>query len=489
MAKRIRVGIWVRVSSPQQAKTDSPKHHLLRARAYAEARGWEVVEVYNLEGVKGDEVDGHPETERMLRDIRSGHINVLIFSRLARLGRSLKTLIELAEEFKKYDAQLVSLGENLDTSSSIGRAFFFLAALFAEMEKERIAERIQDSVEIRGQLGKRLGPPVYGYQWNAARQLEIVEEEAHIRKLIYAWFIKYQKLHLVAEELNACGYRKRPKKQGQEGEPWAGEDIKRLIQDTTAKGTRRALYSKNGKGRMLILPESEWKWLPAPAIVDEEIWNQANEILAGLSKQVIKAQQHLFAGILFCGCGGKLYRNRPDTGSYYRCNQRGCKNAIRLEELEQIFLDEIESFYCLDDSSRSEQIEDAIGLKKKRLQGLQRDLTKLEKEQKKLEAEFLELPAAFFSRKLSELESRREQLQTELPRVQGELDNLQLQAAEQAAAAAEAQEIRMSWSSLPEKEKRDLAAQLIERIEVTAEQVEVKLNALPDLFDKRRQGA
>ena len=47
------VGVWIRVSTEDQARGESPEHHEKRARAYAEARGWEVGEVYHLEGVSG----------------------------------------------------------------------------------------------------------------------------------------------------------------------------------------------------------------------------------------------------------------------------------------------------------------------------------------------------------------------------------------------------------------------------------------------------
>lgn len=497
MAKEIRVGIWIRVSSAQQAKTDSPKHHRLRARAYAESRGWTVVTEYNLEGVKGDQVDSHPEFARMLEDIRSGRINVLVFSRLARLGRSLTTLIELAEEFKKCGAQLVSLGENLDTSTPMGRAFFFLAALFAEMEKENIAERIQDSVEIRGQLGKRLGQAAYGYQWNAARQLELNPEQAPIRLLMYDWLIELKSLHLVAERLNDNGYTN-----GSE-EPWVGHQIRPLIEDTTAMGKRRVLYSKRGKSAsgkpcMIIRPESEWKYHPAPVIVPEDKWQLANKILKEITRErnFTQPRQYLFAGQIFCSCGGKLYRERGKKGrlsEIYRCCpfrkvKKSCKASVRLPELEQIFLDEIESFYCTEDSPRSDLVAAEITKKENQLKTLKREANKLERERVKLEAEFLELPPAFFTRKFNKIEARTQQIQVEMPHLQGELDHLRQQAQEVERLASEAREIRLSWGRLPELEKRDLGDLLVDRIDIAPDKIEVRLNALPDLFDRREQG-
>src|SRR5260221_9770957 len=82
------VGIWIRVSTEDQVRGESPEHHERRARAYAEGKDWRVIEVYRLEAVSGKSVMGHPEAQRMLADVRSGRITGLLFSKLARLARN-----------------------------------------------------------------------------------------------------------------------------------------------------------------------------------------------------------------------------------------------------------------------------------------------------------------------------------------------------------------------------------------------------------------
>lgn len=67
-----RVGLWIRVSTEDQARGESPEHHETRGRTYAESKGWAVVTVYHLEGVSGKSVMGHPEAKRMLEDVRTG---------------------------------------------------------------------------------------------------------------------------------------------------------------------------------------------------------------------------------------------------------------------------------------------------------------------------------------------------------------------------------------------------------------------------------
>src|ERR1041385_6953750 len=86
------IGIWIRVSTEDQARGDSPLHHEQRARLFAEAQGHSVREIYKLDAVSGKSVMEHAETKRMLGDVRAGRINGLIFSKLARLVRNTREL-------------------------------------------------------------------------------------------------------------------------------------------------------------------------------------------------------------------------------------------------------------------------------------------------------------------------------------------------------------------------------------------------------------
>jgi site-specific DNA recombinase len=338
-----QVGIWIRVSTDMQVQSDSPEHHELRAKMYTELNNWEVVEVYHLEAVSGKSVMGHPEAQRMLKDMKEGRITGLIFSKLARLARNTKELLEFADKFKEYGADLISLDEKIDTSTPAGRFFYTLLAAMAEWERAEISARISASIPIRAKLGKILGGEApFGYTYNKDKKIELDEKEAPVRKLAHELFAKHKRKRLVARLMNEMGYRTR------RGGKFTDTTIDRFIKDPIVTGIRRANYTTMGKNSTMELkPKSEWVFVDAPRLISDELFETGSRILNDMARKHNKVRRptiHLFSGIIECECGTKMYhRNKSPR---YVC--KGCKNKIEPSIVEQAFHAQLENFLFSD---------------------------------------------------------------------------------------------------------------------------------------------
>ena len=470
------IGIWIRVSTEKQVEGESPEHHEQRARYYAETKGWNVVEVYRLDAMSGKSVMDYAETRRMLNDIKTKKIDGLIFSKLARLARNTKELLDVSDFFQEHKADLVSLGESIDTSTPAGRLFYTMLAAMATWEREEIAERVAASIPIRAQLGKPLsGTAQYGYKWQG-KEFVIDETEAPIRKLMYEIFLETRRKRTTATKLNEMGYRTR------NGSKFGYSSVLRLIKDSTAKGIRVSNFTTtSGK----LKPESEWIIHLCPPIVSEELWDKCNAII---NDQIAKKAKmgpravHLLSGFIQCENNHKMYVFHKDKLTHYRCPF--CNLKIPVADIDEIFHEQLKTFLLteFDISEFMNQNDSKLQEKIALLENTQTTLIKLRKEIRELVD--LRLKGDLTSETLRPLikpvEEQVEQLEHQLPQLEAEVDFLKIENLSSETVLQNAKDLYNNWKSLPFEEKRAVVELITKDITVSKSTININLSYLPN---------
>lgn len=471
-----KVGIWIRVSSEDQKKGDSPEHHLFRARTYAKLHEYEVVEVYDLTGVSGKTVKDHSECQRMLKDIYHGHITGLIFSKIARFARNTIELLEFAKFFKEHNANLISLKESFDTSTPSGKLFFTIIAAMAEWEREEIVDRINASVETRAKLGKVMGGIPFGYQRKGKDDIELHPEESIVRKKMYELYLIHKRYGTVARILNNEGYRTK------RGKKFSDMAIKRLLKDPISKGVRRTRFTKVGKnGQPELRDSKEWFFHKAPPIVSEKLWQEVNDIIYKFESnkaQPFNKKLKLFTGFLFCECGSKMYV--PSSNPKYTC--KSCRRKIPVEDIEEIFKSQLKQFLL-----SKEQIEAYYQSSQFEIRDKQRELDVVKSNIGKLKSKIANL---FMLHEKGQIETERfnefykepnkqlKQFERSISTLESELMTLEEHAKSSDFILSEAKSLYDNWDDLSNEEKRNVVETITKDIVVSDEEVSINLYSL-----------
>ena len=150
----MKIAIYARNSTNEDRQNPETQLRPLRERCARE--DWEYVIFKEFaSGAK----ESRPELNRMLERIRAKEFDAVMVWRLDRLGRSLKHLLQLIEEFKKKGVKFFSLTEGFDTTTPQGELFFSIAGAFAQFERKLIQERVNAGLARAKAEGKVLGRP------------------------------------------------------------------------------------------------------------------------------------------------------------------------------------------------------------------------------------------------------------------------------------------------------------------------------------------
>lgn len=343
-----RVFIYIRVSTREQAEEGySIGEQEDRLKKYCEAMEWQLVKVYIDPGYTGSNME-RPALKEMIKQIEKGNADIVLVDKLDRLSRSqFDTLYLIRKVFTENDCAFVSRAEAFDTSSSFGRAMVGILSVFAELERERIKERMADGKEGRAKEGKYKGggnvPIGFNYDQETGKLIENEYESMQVRE-VFELFNKRTPIYTIMTIMNDKGYRT---KYGE----WKEITIRTMVANRVYLGE--------------IKHKDKWYEGLHDAIISQEVFDRAQKILKERSitnakYKIGKKYRSPLAGMIWCAhCTAKYHwrtngQNKDGTyRSYYICYSRSkgdkkmikdpnCKNkTYRDYKLEEIIYNEI----------------------------------------------------------------------------------------------------------------------------------------------------
>ena len=354
LADPVRCAIYTRKSTEEGLDQDFNSLDAQReaAEAYIHSQahaGWTCLpQRYDDGGYTGSNLD-RPGLQRLLADIEAGQLDCVVTHRVDRLSRSLLDFAKLMEAFERHHVSFVSVTQQFNTATSMGRLVLNVLLSFAQFERELIAERTRDKMAAARRKGKWSGGlPVLGYDVEArTKKLVVNEAEAARVRAIFALYLELRGLLQVVEELVRRGWCNKQSltRQGRVrgGRPFTKGSLHQLLTNVSYIGQVR--YKNE------VHPGEQ------PAIVDPATWQEVQAHLAhnGQARAVAlrSRSRALLQGLLRCrpcGCamtpahvtrGNKRYR-------YYTCSAAQKKGwhtcpskSVPALKLERFVLDQI----------------------------------------------------------------------------------------------------------------------------------------------------
>ena len=173
-----RVGLYARTSTTEQ----EPLNQLLALRAYAAARGWDIVEyVDQVSGTK----DRRPAFDALLTAARARKVDVIACVKLDRLARSTRHLVGFVAELDVLAVDLLVLDQAIDTTTPAGRLLFHVLAAISEFERDLIRDRVIAGLRRAKAQGKTLGRP-RRHHVDATKARELVAQGLSLRAVARA---------------------------------------------------------------------------------------------------------------------------------------------------------------------------------------------------------------------------------------------------------------------------------------------------------------
>ncbi|MEN6533119.1 MAG: recombinase family protein [Bryobacteraceae bacterium] len=332
-ARRVRCAIYTRKSTEEglgrefnslDAQRECAEAYILSQRQ----EGWTVLpQRYDDGGFTGANLD-RPALQRLLADIQAGGIDCVVIYKVDRLSRSLFDFARLMQIFEQHGVSFVSVTQQLNSNTPMGRLTLNVLLSFAQFEREIISERTRDRKSAARRKGKWMGGClVLGYDPDpGGGRLTVNAGEAEQVREIFAMFLRYGSLAGTLEEIHSRGWGMKNwttrKGKLHAGRPFDRPALVRLLSNVLYRG------EVNHKGK--VYPGEQ------PAIIDPQMWQQANDRLrsgkCGRQAGPRNPQGALLKDLLKCSvCGSRMVAGYTTKGQrrygYYVCRKAQQKGA------------------------------------------------------------------------------------------------------------------------------------------------------------------
>ncbi|MDR2569585.1 MAG: recombinase family protein [Oscillospiraceae bacterium] len=371
-----RVGIYARLSreDSRSGESVSIENQKLLLLKHVQEMGWELVEIYQDDGFSGTN-QNRPALQRLLQDVKDGHINTVLIKDLSRLGRNYLEVGNLAEVFlPEHNCELISLNEKLD-EMAVFRNWFNELHSRSTSNKVRAVKRMcaQD-----GKFGGAFAP--FGYIKSPENKHKLIPDElaAPIIRKIFELRASGLGYNALARRLNEEGitsprdyyYQQRDSvNQRREAHCWTNVTVKGLILNEVYIGHMVSMKqgTKSYKSpKMVAKPKEEWIRVENThePLIEMELWEKVQALaekrhISRPKKDGERAS--IFSGLMVCAdCGmrmrhatqrktrknGNLYEHSNFAcGTYSRSGHMGCKPHIIGEKtVVEIVLNHIRSY-------------------------------------------------------------------------------------------------------------------------------------------------
>lgn len=303
------VAVYVRQSEDKTGEGAAIERQERDCRLLAEAKGWQVTQVYRDNSISASTGKKRPGFEQLVGDIERGQVDALVVWHLDRLTRSIADLTRVIDAGKTRNVNIASVhGVSIDLGDPTGIAVATILAAIAAMEVQHKGNRQRTANRKRATEGNAYwSRRPFGYD-RGDGGVVVVEDEARLIREGAAKILEGATLASVAKQWNGLGYSTTA------GGRWGVTQVRRLLINPRMAGRR--IYNGEDMG------SGEWE-----AILDEETHRRLEEKLTDPRRRTAPDDlnsKYLLSGICLCGvCADKMYASPMRTSKHnymvYRC--------------------------------------------------------------------------------------------------------------------------------------------------------------------------